>query len=363
MSIDTTVRRNAIDRPIRNIAGPLDQLSYRLAQTLRTGWFASHYALTARLAPPPQRDAAANGDVALPSWQTINDDLKDLFARDWANIEAGLYRLPHDMWPNPLAVLRQSARYFDDLGQVNDRKRDRRGQEVFTPEHRGRYPRYYLQNFHYQSDGYLSDDSATLYDYQVEVLFTGGADAMRRQLLAPLRDAFTTRRIRDTHLLDIACGTGRFLSFVKDNYPRLRVTGMDLSAPYLARARRTLRHWSRSHVAVGNAEALPAADASVDIATCIFLFHEVPRAVRRRIAAEIARVLKPNGVLLFMDSIQYGDRPDYDPLLDRFPQAMHEPYYADYVRDDLSDVFRDAGFDVGLIQREFFARMMVLRRL
>lgn len=363
MSAETTDQTPPAGRPIRSIAGPLDRLSYRLAQTVRTSWFAGHYALTARLSPPTGRDGTAADKGPLPPWQTINDDLKTLFERDWANIEAGLYRPPHDMWPNPLAVLRQSARYFDDLGQVNDRKRDRRGNEVFSPEHRGRYPRYYLQNFHYQSDGYLSDASAALYDYQVEVLFTGGADAMRRQLLVPLRAAFADRRIRDARLLDIACGTGRFLSFVKDNYPRLRVTGVDLSAPYLTRARRMLRHWSRSHLAVGNGEALPVADASIDIATCIFLFHEVPHAVRRRIATEIARVLKPNGVLLFMDSIQHGDRADYDPLLERFPQAMHEPYYADYVRDDLSGLFRDAGFEVDFVRREFFARMMVLRRL
>ena len=37
-----------------------------------------------------------------------------------------------------------------------------------------RLPDYYLQNFHYQSDGYLIVESAQLYDYQVEVLFTGG---------------------------------------------------------------------------------------------------------------------------------------------------------------------------------------------
>ena len=108
-----------------------------------------------------------------------------MFRRDLANIEAGFYRPPHDMWPNPLAVIRQSARYFDDLSAVNRRKQEKSVDEVFTAPHRGRYPRYYLQNFHFQSDGYLSDKSAKLYDYQVEILFTGGADAMRRQLLVP----------------------------------------------------------------------------------------------------------------------------------------------------------------------------------
>ena len=31
---------------------------------------------------------------------------------------------------------------------------------------------YYLQNFHYQSDGWLSARSATIYDYQVEVCYS-----------------------------------------------------------------------------------------------------------------------------------------------------------------------------------------------
>lgn len=340
-------------------AGAVDKAAYDLARRLRTLWFSSHYALTARLSPraqggpPPEK---------LPSWQTIDDDLDDLFRRDWENIQAGLYRMPHDLWPNPVAALRRSAHYFRDLAAVNRRKQARRGDEVAGPETRGRYPRYYLQNFHYQSGGYLSRDSAALYDYQVEVLFTGGADAMRRQLLVPLRAAFATMPIRSARMVDIACGTGRFLTFVKDNYPRLQVTGVDLSAPYLAEARRQLRRWSRVGLVVAQGERLPFADASQDVASCVFLFHELPRAVRRRVTAEIARILRPGGLLLFMDSIQRGDRPDFDPLLERFPYAMHEPYFADYIEDDLRGLFRDCGFALAGEERAFFARMMVLRR-
>jgi len=338
---------------------PLGRASYDLAQRLRTLWFSGHYALTARLSP---RTASAPPPVPLPSWQTINDDLSALFRRDWRNIEAGCYRMPHDMWPNPVAVLRRSAHYFRDLEAVNRRKQARRADEVAGPETLGRYPDYYLQNFHYQSGGYLSSESAALYDYQVEVLFTGGADAMRRQLLVPLRDAFADLPIRAARMIDVACGTGRFLTFVKDNYPRLNVTGIDLSAPYLCEARRQLRRWSRVALAVGQAERLPFPDASHDIASCIFLFHELPRPVRRQVAAEMARILKPGGILLFMDSIQRGDRPDFDPLLDRFPLAMHEPYFADYIEDDLRDAFAAAGFTPESEDRAFFARMMVLRR-
>jgi ubiquinone/menaquinone biosynthesis C-methylase UbiE len=369
-SAAATPRRDEMperDAPARPPRLTLDRAAYRLAQRLRTAWFSGHYALTARLSPSshrkPRRDAASDEapKPRLPSWQTINDDLADLFRRDWRNIEQGYYRLPHDMWPNPGAVLRQSVRYFRDLEAVNRRRRMGGTREV-SADGSGRYPRYYLQNFHYQTDGYLSPTSAGLYDYQVEVLFTGGADAMRRQLLVPLRAAFETTPVRQARMVDIACGTGRFLRFVKDNYPRLHVTGVDLSAPYLTEARRRLRPWSRTAVAVALAEQLPFATASVDVASCIFLFHELPRAVRRRAAAEMARVLRPGGLLLFMDSIQHGDRPDFDPLLDRFPQAMHEPYYADYIRDDLRDLFARLGFAVVAEERAFFARMMVLRR-
>lgn len=339
---------------------PLDRAAYRLAQGLRTAWFSGHYALTARLSPPYRKDAPP--ETTLPSWKDVSDDLAALFRRDWRNIERGRYRLPHDMWPSPAAVLRQSARYFRDLDAVNRRKRSGGTTEVARRARGAGYPRYYLQNFHYQTDGYLSPASAQLYDYQVEVLFTGGADAMRRQLLVPLRAAFGSLSIRDARMVDIACGTGRFLTFVKDNYPRLHVTGVDLSAPYLREARRRLRHWSRAAFAVGLAERLPFASASVDIASCIFLFHELPHDVRRESAAELARILRPGGTLLFMDSIQHGDRPDYDALLDRFPHAMHEPYYADYIRDDLRGLFLQSGFEIVEESRVFFARMTVLRR-
>ena len=35
------------------------------------------------------------------------------------------------------------------------------------------YPAYYLQNFHYQTDGWMSAESARLYDFQVETVFLG----------------------------------------------------------------------------------------------------------------------------------------------------------------------------------------------
>ena len=77
--------------------------------------------------------------------------------------------------------------FFADLAAVEERRHGAPSERLLREAPPGNYPRYYLQKFHFQSDGYLSDASAARYDHQVEVLFGGGAAAMRRQALVPLQ--------------------------------------------------------------------------------------------------------------------------------------------------------------------------------
>ncbi|MBI3516704.1 MAG: class I SAM-dependent methyltransferase [Proteobacteria bacterium] len=341
--------------------GLIDYLAYSVSQTARVGWFYSQYRAAQSLAPRlPARRWPKPGTGAPGLGRSLMADLRALMRRDWENIRAGLYKPPHDLVPSPRAALRQALRFFADLPAVNLRRRERLHSEVHADAPAGRYPRYYLQNFHYQTDGYLSERSAALYDYQVEVLFLGGADAMRRQALPALRAGLADRP--DARLLDVACGTGRFLSFVKDNFPGLRVTGLDLSPAYLDQAARTLRRWDGIELVHANAEAMPLADASVDAVTCVYLFHELPRAVRAQVTAEIARVLKPGGTFVLVDSLQRGDRPLYDPLLERFPVSFHEPYYADYIGLDLRALLADSGLTVDVIELAFLSKVVVATR-
>ena len=112
-----------------------------------------------------------------------------------------------------------------------------------------------------------------------------------------------------------------------------------LRRKYLGLARRRLAEWSRVTIIEAAAEAMPFAAAEFDVVTCIYLFHELPPRVRRAVVAEIRRVLKPGGTLVFVDSLQTGDTPDYDALLDYFPLAFHEPYYSSYLAEDLDRLF------------------------
>jgi ubiquinone/menaquinone biosynthesis C-methylase UbiE len=130
--------------------------------------------------------------------------------------------------------------------------------------------RYYLQNFHFQSGGWMTDASADRYDTQVEVLFKGTANPMRRQVLPQLFEVFTGHNQRTLRLIDLGCGTGRSLDLVKQAWPRLPSLGLDLSEAYIRHARRHLKRWSRLDLVVANAEAIPAPDNSVDAVTSIF---------------------------------------------------------------------------------------------
>ncbi|MGH6884739.1 MAG: class I SAM-dependent methyltransferase, partial [Geminicoccales bacterium] len=299
--------------------------------------------------------------AAMPSARQLAADRQRLFARDLQNIDAGYYRLPHDLIENPAEALRQSLAYFADLPNVNRRRRGA-ADTVLAGDEAERFPDYYRRAFHHQSDGYLSERSARLYDYQVEVLFGGAADAMRRQALVPIHRFLRARRIADCRLVDVACGTGRFLTFVKDNYPRLAVTALDVSPYYLDEARRNLRHWSRIAFVAAAVESAPLPAASQDIATCIYLFHELPAAVHEGAARAIARILKPGGMFVLLDSLQLGDRPAYDALLESFPLAFHEPYYADYLRQDFATLFGRAGLTVEQVDLAYLSRVMVLRK-
>lgn len=341
------------------MASALERLAYHATQRLRVSWYSGQKWLSARLT----ESVAASPELRerMPDRARILADLRALLEQDWRNIAEGRYRLPEDVVIRPLAALRKAGRYFADLRQVDERRRTATNDEVPRAAG-GDYPRYFLQNFHYQTDGYLSRRSAELYDHQVEVLFGGGAEAMRRQALVPLQRVLAERGVRRARLIDLACGTGRFLRAVKSNYPRLAVTALDLSPFYLDVARRALRPWSRTEFIAAPAERVPRKDESFDVVTSIFLFHELPARERKAVAREMARLLRPGGTAILVDSIQLGDVPDYDALVEYFPLAFHEPYYAQYAREDLAALFRAAGLALEESRIAYFAKVMTFRK-
>jgi ubiquinone/menaquinone biosynthesis C-methylase UbiE len=96
------------------------------------------------------------------------------------------------------------------------------------------------------------------------------------------------------HVLDVACGTGN--AGIRAAQAGGRVVGVDLT-PELFEAGRRMAAAAGVELewVEGDAEALPVADASVDVVVSVFGCMFAPR--HRVTASELARVLRPGGRL------------------------------------------------------------------
>ena len=341
-------RVGSIMAPLNSaIANNAKRLAYGTSQAARILWYTGHYMAGRRIVGPlTEPGEAPYADEFGPLDRVrLKTAFRELFKTDWKNIETGLYKLPAESRraPSPLKLWRQSRDYLRDARKVARRKHQHGHSEVLTPARQEKYPRYFLQNFHYQTDGWMTAGSADRYDMQVETLFTGSAGAMRRQALPAIRNALAGKDTAAAQLLDLGCGAGRFLAELKDNWPSLQLTALDLSPSYLGKARANLGRWKDIAYVEANAEATDLPDASFDVVSAIYLFHELPPSVRETVAGEIARLLKPGGTLVQVDTIQYGDEPGFDILLENFPRGFHEPYYDSYCRMELKKLFSEAG--------------------
>ncbi|MTH96305.1 class I SAM-dependent methyltransferase [Roseibium sp. RKSG952] len=336
---------------------------YAVQQTSRVALYKLHYEamrrMNLRLAKDLPQSETPVPDGPVPGPRRMLEDIAQLFAQDLKSVEAGHYPMPRDGTMTPRALLATSLAFFRDVPKVARRRAEDAHQEVNEDREgfAGSLPRYYRQNFHFQTDGWLSEESARIYDFQVDVLFSGATGAMRRRALLPLSELVKRQDQRTIRYVDLACGTGGLLGPALSAFPRLKVIGVDLSEPYLGFARQRLRTPRASFVTAA-AENLPFDDNSIDVISCVFLFHELPPKIRRLAFSEVARVLKPGGMFLFVDSLQTGDVPDYDGLLSLFPQLFHEPYYTSYLTEDFAAIGHDTGLRQVSAEPAFVSRVV-----
>jgi len=125
---------------------------------------------------------------------------------------------------------------------------------------------------------------------------------MYRELLRRLQAV----RPLDTpiRLLEVSCGRGGGLAaFVAAAPATIDATGLDVAESAIAYCRRT-HQGDRLRFVQGNALSLPFADASLDVVLNVEASNDY--GDRARFFAEVARVLKPDGLFLYTDSFRTG---------------------------------------------------------
>jgi arsenite methyltransferase len=122
--------------------------------------------------------------------------------------------------------------------------------------------------------------------------------------LASLREGET--------VLDLGSGAG-FDCFLAARAvgPRGRVIGVDMTPDMVERARRAARAGGYDNVEfrLGEIEALPVADSSVDVVISNCVLNLSPS--RERVFAEVTRVLRPGGRIMISDLISLFPTPDF----------------------------------------------------
>ncbi|MGE4652968.1 MAG: class I SAM-dependent methyltransferase [Myxococcota bacterium] len=296
------------------------------------------------------------------SAEALQREYRSLLERDLDNATRDVY--PRELlFEFPLRGYAWALpRLLAEVPRVAMRLRRGGWQELPDDVDTSRFPNYFRRTFHWQSDGYLSRRSARLYDLSVEVMFMGCADVMRRQMIPPIAAMASEHNAEPLRILDVGCGTGRTLLQIARAVPGQQYYGVDLSPYYVEEAREVLSGVPQVSLLAQDAEKLPFRDGHFDVVTSCFLFHELPRAHRARVIAEAFRVLRPGGLFVCEDSAQHAEASDLSEFLEAFASDMHEPFYRDYVQDDLARLAEKEGFEVRAVDRAWLAKVVTARR-
>jgi len=289
------------------------------------------------------------GRLRAPAEQLSEDELlneiQNLVKTDIKNIKSGVYPFSALRVENPIKHGFNLLKIYKDAINVNLNKKNNRS-KVFSKKAKSKttkLPDYYTRNFHNQTDGYLSEESANLYDQQVEILFRGTADPMRRMILEPMREQF--ERDDKFKVLEVSCGTGVSTYPIAKTFKSARITATDLSSDYIKHSKKNYAHLKNVTFKKEQGEKLKAKDNTYDAWCSTYMFHELPREIRIEVLNEAYRVLKPGGHIYILDSIQEGDNPVFEGLLDSFPQNFHEPFYKNYTQHPMEKMTKESGFE------------------
>lgn len=122
---------------------------------------------------------------------------------------------------------------------------------------------------------------------------------LQRAMIESLRGEGLTS-LADVQLLDVGCGTGDFMRLmVRYGLPPSQVVGVDVLEDRLSTARDLSPHLRYELI---DGQTLPFPDASFDVLMQLTVFSSIlDLEVQRSLAAEMRRVLRPGGFILWYD--------------------------------------------------------------
>ncbi len=197
---------------------------------------------------------------------------------------------------------------------------------------------------------------APYYDF-IMGLMTLGKERALREMTVELAGVKPGDKV-----LEVGCGTGSLSLAAKVQVgPNGEVHGIDAAPEMVEVARRkAARQGADVDFKVGLIQDIPFSRAQFDVVLCSFMIFHMPDDVRREGFKEIARVLKPGGQVVIVDSVS----PDQLPRRSLYRLLLSS--MAQHTLEELRPMLREAGFteiETGLTRFKLvtFARGKVRR--
>lgn len=285
--------------------------------------------------------------------QIISELFKELY-HDSKRVAEGQYRAEEEGFIPSKEHLLGFIKILKDFPKVINRRKNKK----YKLNNLKDYPAYFNRSFHFQTDGYTSEHSASMYEHQVQILFAGIANIMRKMFLSSLHHHFVNP---NANVLELATGTGIGSRLLHANYPYMNILATDLSQEYIDYAKYNFSDLDKIRFQVADATRLNL-EEKFDLVFHIFLLHELPERERVATLKEQVRVLRKGGLGIMIDSIQEHDRPEWKPILDDFPQRYHEPYYANYVKAPIEPILEELGLEIVDKRQILFSKCLTFRK-
>jgi SAM-dependent methyltransferase len=132
------------------------------------------------------------------------------------------------------------------------------------------------------------------------------------------RYRWAARAVSGREVLDAGCGEGYGAQLLVDFGGARRCVAIDIDERTIASAREAYGSGESLHFEAGDVTRLPFEDASFDVVTCFETIEHV--AAQREAVTELARVLRPEGVLL-ISSPNRGVYPPGNPFHEKELEA------------------------------------------
>ena len=163
------------------------------------------------------------------------------------------------------------------------------------------------------------------------------------------------------HILDLGCGNGRFVRFLKEKKLKANYTGIDNAQSFIDICKKEFPHHQFQQ---GDQLQIPLKDKTIDLILNIRAFHHLPsKKYRLKALEEMHRVLENGGILIISvwnlwqwkywkqlitaiirSIISFGSYSYNDTFIPW--QKDHKRYYHAFTKNELKKTVQQGGFSI-----------------